>query len=242
MILRRLKDSRFSEIVPEWQGDAAVVIGGGPSLTLEQIELVREAHQAKQVRCIAINDAYLWAPWADLLYAADADWHDKQRRGIAKPVLGLTADDVRRKYESFAGLICSVENGDHWFSDRVHVLNSRDFPIRWAGTMPTSMDLVAGRSSLHQGMNIGILAGVVTVLLLGCDGQVPAKGMTHFHGGHERPISPEFWQEMQKSFSAAENVLVSRGVKVINCTPGSVINNFERMELAEALCLQPDPA
>jgi hypothetical protein len=46
------------------------ILAGGPSLTPEVVERVREAH----VRTIAVNNAFRLAPWADILFAADAAW------------------------------------------------------------------------------------------------------------------------------------------------------------------------
>lgn len=52
--------------------DTYVIIGGGPSLTQEQVEYICEhGHHAWT---IAVNDAYKLAPWADFVFAADVKW------------------------------------------------------------------------------------------------------------------------------------------------------------------------
>ena len=65
---------RYSEIAPEWSGGTAVLLGGGPSLTLGQVEKVRAAREAGAVHVIAVNDAYRLAPFADVCYFADSEW------------------------------------------------------------------------------------------------------------------------------------------------------------------------
>ena len=61
--------------VPQmWKGQTLAILGGGPSLTAEQVELVRRSGW----RCIAINDTYRLAPWADVHYFCDLrfwGWH-----------------------------------------------------------------------------------------------------------------------------------------------------------------------
>lgn len=234
MILRKLEGSRFSEIVREWTGTVAI-LGGGPSLTIPQFAKVTAAHAAGQLKCIAINDSYLMAPYADVLYAPDVPWHNKQRQGVAKPKLGLSAAEVSARYEAFAGLRCCVEQGVAVDDDRVHILASAYFPIRTALTLHGN-DLVSGRNSVHQAMNLAIRAGASRTLLLGCDGG-PMEGQTHWHGGHGDVISPEFWNDMRRSFSAAEHAIAATGAEVINCNPASRIDSFRKMELADALCL-----
>lgn len=70
MKARRLRPPLAYTVVPRaWPGETAVCIGGGPSLTREDVEYCRG-----RARVIAINDAYRLAPWADVLYAADQKW------------------------------------------------------------------------------------------------------------------------------------------------------------------------
>jgi len=59
-----------------WIDETVVIIGGGPSLTMDQLEYVKG-----RAKTIGINDAYLIAPWIDILYACDLKWwnwhHDR---------------------------------------------------------------------------------------------------------------------------------------------------------------------
>lgn len=243
MILRRLEGSRFSEVVRAWVGETVVMLGGGPSLTAEHFEIVREAHAAGRVKAIAVNDSYLRAPWADVLYAADADWHATHHIGVDKSELDMKADEVRERYASFAGLRGAPE-ASCLRDERVHILSTKSFPIAPTYSMQPRSDLIAGRNSLHQGLNLAVRAGATRVLLCGCDGG-PRNGATHWHGGHQirnqagaivaKPTPEAFWDEMRKSFSAAENQLKELGVQVINCSPGSSIDSFPKMALEEAL-------
>lgn len=233
MILRRLPESRFSEVVREWEGVTVVVIGGGLSLTLEQVAKVRATHEAGKVRCIAVNDAYLWADFAGVLYAADSQWWAWQAAGLPKPLLGLSGAQVRERYRSFAGERCSIEHsGDNIMDDVVHILRNRRSPgnVQGLSLDQGALATAAGKNSGFQAINLSILAGAKRVVLLGIDGR-PG----HFHGGHPRPTPEHFYDAMRKAFSAAENAILDAGVSVVNCSPGSAVDSFPKMKLEEAL-------
>jgi hypothetical protein len=202
-------------MIPAWAGATVVVLGGGPSLTIEQVERVRGA-----AKCVAVNNAYQIAPWADMLYAADARWWIEHPDAL-----------------NFAGLKCAVENGADRFPAVVHVIPAATLPIRLQHYVPPAgnKELIAGRNGVHQALNIAVLAGATKVLLLGCDGRLGTDGKTHYHGGHGKTLSQDFFDGMRKSFSAQENVLLARGVTVLNCSPGSAIDSFPKVGLREEL-------
>lgn len=55
-----------------WHGQAAVVVGSGPSAATAAIELLRD-----RVRFVVVNDSWKLAPWADALFATDEAWWDE---------------------------------------------------------------------------------------------------------------------------------------------------------------------
>jgi len=222
VILQRNDFDRFSRVLRGWAGDTVVLLGGGPSLTIEQVQAVYARHAADELRCIAINDSYLLAPWADVLYAADPRWH------------GWHA--VRESFKSFGGLKCSIQNpGADLFSDSVHVLRNRDHPYHGSGLSLDPDAISTGRNGGWQALNIAILAGARKVVLLGFDGKPAADGKTHFHAGHPTPTPLAAYEEYRRAFSAGENAIKAAGVRVINCSPGSAIDSFEKLTLEEAL-------
>lgn len=236
MILRRLEGSRFSEVARVWEGLTVAVIACGPSLTGYQVEAVWLAHEADRLRCIAVNDAYLWASFADVHYAADSHWHKWHSDGIAKPKLGFTAEHVRARWAAFGGEKCTIESSGSNVTDQaVHMLRNRDHPNHGNGLSLDPQVLVTGRNSGFQALNLAILAGAKRVLLLGFDGAQNAEGRDHFHGGHPRPTPVAAYPLYRQAMSAAQNAILEAGVEVINCAPGSQIDAFARMDLGDAL-------
>jgi len=217
---------RYSEIAPEWSGATAVLLGGGPSLTAEQVEHVQIARDASTVGVIAVNDAYRIAPFADVCYFADSEWW------------GWHKD--RPEFRAFAGQKCSISDSGANITDvDVHILRN-------AGTRGISTDpgkICNGRNSGYQALNIAILAGARTVILLGFDAREPtADSKTHWFGDHPRVEPVAVYAEYRKAFSAGESAISAAGARVLNCSPGSAIDSFPKMDLTEALRYATDTA
>jgi hypothetical protein len=181
------------------------------------------------VCAIAINNSYLLAPWADVCYFADAYWWAEHRN--------------RPAFIDFAGEKCTIRNFDRAIEIQdaaVHMLrnfhvdiNGREMHGHGLSNDPGA--LVTGRHSSYQALNLAILAGAKTIILLGMDGRPAPNGKTHWHAGHKEPTPQEAYAEYRKSWSAGENAIEAAGVRVINASPGSGIDSFEKMPLSEAL-------
>ena len=236
MILRRIEGSRFSEILPGWAGETVVIIGGGPSLTGKQVETARQARQEGRCRVVAVNDSYLWAGWADLLYAADSHWWRDHSAGVAKTAIGLTAEQVRERFHAFAGARCSIQNsGANVTDERVHIVQNLTFPKHGNALSTDPRFLATGRNSAYQSLNLAILAGALTVILLGVDGRPAKDGRTHWSGGHPRPTPELAYGEYRRAWSEAAPAIRAAGVSVINASPGSAVECFSMMPLEDAL-------
>ncbi len=232
-VLSRKPGERFSRVERLWAGETAVLVGGGPSLSEEQVERVRAAHEAGRVRVVAVNDAYLRLPCADVCYFADSHWWKWHYEGIEKP--GLSAGEVRERFATFAGQKCSIQNsGANIHDELVHILRNKHFPMNGNGLSLDPAALVTGRHGGFQALNLAVLAGAKRALLLGYDGRRGANG-THWFGQHPRPTPEAAFAEYRRAFSAAERDLQRAGVEVINCTPGSAIDSFPKVSLNEVL-------
>lgn len=230
MILRRLSDSRFSEVLRFWTNETVAIIGGGPSVRAEDILLLGEA----KIRCIVVNDSYLLAPWADLHYAADARWHRWHNAGVER--MGLSSSEVRERWENFTGQKCTIQGCDGGVieDDRIHVLRNRDYPNHGWGLSEDPRSIVTGRNSGFQALNIATLAGSKRVLLLGFDGK-PAPDRAHWFGEHPSPTPQSAYELYRQAMTEAERALRKQEVTVINCSLTSAIDNFPKMEVKEAL-------
>ena len=223
-ILRRPAAGTLSEVAREWIGATAVLIGGGPSLTLEQVaqvELVRE--QRRALRVIAVNDAYRLAPFADICYFADSEWW------------GWHKD--RPDFQAFAGQKCSIsDSGGNIKDPAVHILRNANGRGHSFGLSLDPKQIVTGSNSGYQALNIAVLAGAKTIILIGFEAREPtATSKTHWFGDHPKIEPVAAYAEYRKAFSAGEAAIKAAGVRVINCSPGSAINSFEKLPLEAAL-------
>lgn len=120
----------------------------------------------------------------------------------------------------------------------VHLLRNKDFPGHGNGLSLDPEYLVTGRNSGYQAINLAVLAGVKTILLLGYDGNEPEKGKpTHWFGDHPRREPDSVFAIYRQSFKSGAAAIKAAGVRVINCAPGSAVDAFEKMELEQALQL-----
>lgn len=233
VIERIAPGERFAKVNRSWEGETVAIIGGGPSLTREQVEACRG------LKCIVVNDAFLLAPWADVLYFADARWHgwyQNGRDGQGMPSLGLSADELRARYRDFAGLKVSISNSTHGIRDQnvLFLKNYGEYGGKANAVMSGNPECIAtGSNSCYQALNIAILAGSRRILFLGLDGG-PRSGKRHWFGDHPNKMDPTY-EGIRQHFRNAAPWCRDNGIEVINCSPGTSIDYFRCDELANAL-------
>lgn len=218
-----------------WEGRTVVCIATGPSLTQAQIETVRAAREADVVRVIAISDAYLVAPFADLLFFADQKWHDWHVAGLARDWgwCRFSAEQARQAFAGFAGQKCSV-------------LNRKPgcFVLRSAGLAEMSLEpttISTGHNGGFMALNIAALSGGRPILLVGYDGRRGPRGEHHAFGMHPDKKEPPY-ELMREVFRKAADKLAQLGIEVVNCTPGSAWTCFPGGTLEERIAsLLPHP-
>lgn len=192
-------------------GGTAVCIGGGPSLTAEDVEYCRGRADV----VIAVNDAYKLAPWANALFAADAAWWM-----------------VHKGAPGFRGLKYSLEaTAARWGRDIVVLKRTGEDGLELSPT-----GLRTGRNSGAAAINLAVHFGAARVLLLGYDMQAKNDAQSHWFGAHPRPLrggSP--YPLFRSMFEKMVAPLASAGVQVINCSRQTALTCFPRAILTEAL-------
>lgn len=191
-----------------WPGATVAIVGGGPSLKGEQVIDCAAAG----FPIIAINDAYRLAPWAKMLYFADERWWRWHKDRV--------------NFQQFEGLKVSIEQGQFTIDapDVLILKNLSDGERNVLSEDPSGV--VTGRASGYQAINIAYLAGAKRIMLLGFDAK---EG--HWFGDHPIPTPRAFYRDMPRYFTKLADALLARGVDVVNCSPGSALECFRKMEL-----------
>lgn len=203
-----------------WPGDTFVILGGGPSITPEQVLACRG-----RARVIAINDQLRLAPWANVHYFCDDKWWKWHH---AAPW-----------YQAFKSLRITLENPAICAQDRT--LN----PVQNVGTVGLFEErhgVMTGRNSGYQAINLAVHLGAKRILLLGFDMRAiteQRKVKTHWFGDHPGGTSPGVYNTMLDCFPSLVEPLANRGIEVVNCTPESALKVFRRGTIESELCAAP---
>ena len=188
-----------AHIMREWEGETVAIFASGPSMSPQIAEAIRET----DVRVIAINNQAIdCAPWSDVIWASDFKWW-KQHYADVK-------DNPGRKFhvlqgQSFPGVETLIPSKS-MFDDR-----------------PTH--IACGANSGYAALCLAAKLGAAVVHLYGYDMREVGGRMRRFDYHANLNSKPRFSHWIQ-NFNLLAPELEKRGVKVINCTPGSALKCF----------------
>lgn len=189
----------------EW----TIVIASGPSLTRADCDVLRGVGYT-----IAVNNAALFAPWADELFAGDGCWWKHYGPKFA------------------------------WFKGhRVAKSHRGDGIERWTGkgwarTGGNSGHMAIQRAVDRGGKNIAIIGFDQQIPPEGEN-----KGKAHFHKDHPRKVGNRWTdlgnangiQNWPRLMAATAVDLKRRGVQVLNLSRETALDCFDRMKLEDFL-------
>lgn len=195
-----------------------ICVASGPSLSPAQCDLIRAAHASREWRVIAVNGAWQYVQFADILFAADDRWWVRYRREV----------------------MASGFMGELWTSDRVvaqrHTLRYIDAML--GDGMPRDPTMISRASnSGGQAVQLGARLGGRDILLAGYDMQ-RTGGKTHVHGDHPAPLSNDDPAKWLPAFPPLARDLSTLGVRVRNCSIDTALDCWPRESLESALTLQ----
>ncbi len=191
----------FARVEKLWPNSTIVCLASGPSLTQADVDYCRG-----RARVVCVNDTVQLAPWADVLFAADASWWNKNR--------GVPA---------FTGLKYSI-NRQTIAWPGVQVLRNTG-PV---GLERDPSGLKTGLNSGFQSLGICYHLGAKSIALLGFD----FHGK-HFDG---KPAKlPSVYAAWIKAFGTIVEPLKAAGVSVVNCSPSSALPWFPKASLSSVL-------
>jgi hypothetical protein len=204
-------------VTPEWKGETAAIIASGPSLTRAQCDFVRG-----KCRVIAVNNQGIdtesdgvtvpaMAPWADVLFAADAKWW----RCYHKRAL------------QFAGRKVTVRATLPW--PEIYSLTQSDEHPTFD---PRPTHLVSGGNSGYMAVHLAVHLGVKRIVLLGFDMKDGRNRRRHWFGNHPGKLNARGnFAGWNRAFDKFAKVLHHMNVEVVNCTPDTALRCFRRAQI-----------
>jgi hypothetical protein len=200
-----------------------VVAATGDSFSEKQAQLIEDARASRGWRVIAVSNAWLRLPNADVLYACDNQWW-KAKGKDGRPMI----DTIRAS--GFAGQL--------WTQGAVSAKAYGLHYVRGWGDLGLTKrhdGINNGRNSGYQAINLAYLFGAKSIVLVGLDMQ-RTNGRQHFFGDHPKPLSNVIaFGELIPLFNQLATDLQTAGVTVTNCSEQSALNCFARAPLASVL-------
>jgi len=212
---RRVEAAMEWSVPRMWEGKTVAILGSGPSMS----KAVAERIHAAAIPTIAINTTFRLAPWADMIYAADARWWSVYERAV----------------QDFPGLkvTCEADAPFHTIPDlRLLKQTGR------TGFDPDPTCVRTGGNSGYQSIHVAVHAGARRILLCGFD----MRGEGHWHGLHPDPLrnaGEEIFTRWFEWYATLFEALEPMDVEVLNCTPRSALPFWPVVDLEEALSSVP---
>ncbi len=216
-------DGNYFSVPRTMEGETAVCIASGPSLSDDHIAYVRKMKSEGKCRIFVCNNNYLKVPEADALFFCDQTfwlWH------CMKP-----------EFQDFKGpkITLSRDIGQ----PDIKVMN-----LGMADGLSFNQDtLRTGGNSGYMQVNLAFLYGCKRVILLGYemapkiitkpDGTTEEK--IHWFGDHPQQTPGSFFGSVVHHFETMLPDLQAHGLEVINCSVPSAIECFPKMSLQDAL-------
>jgi len=198
---------KFWKIKPEWEGQTAFLIGGGPSVLGEDITVLRGRN------VMVINSSYGIAPFAQFLFAMDTRWLNQHKERL----------------KNYSGRIITVSTTINWKGIK------RLRKIAPPGLTGKRNAVTGRRTSTVAAINILIHLGVSRIVLVGIDCGNAPDGKTHHHEPHMWPQKTDCWEEQYRDLNGTVKPLRKRGIEVINTSMNSRLDFWPKMELEKVL-------
>ena len=185
---------------PNWTGETVVVVCAGPSLSDEQLGIVKQA----KVKTIGVNTTYFYLQ-PDVVYAGD--------------LMFWKVHLARIKAQCPKSQLWTTDSGA---AERYQLNRQRGGNRDGLGLNVIHMN---GNSGM-QALNLAFLWGSRRILLLGMDMR-EIGGKKHRHGDHEKGlVQSQCFDEWIKKAEQVAKDCKTHSCEVINATPNSALPWF----------------
>ena len=197
----------LGKIDPIFKGSSIFIVGGGPSLKDFDFTRLKDKH------VIAVNKAFLFVPFADVMYWTDTRFY--------------------KWYEKEINLFSGLKVTNKSTPIKPGIVNLQDTGREGLETRPDGIR--HGNNSGYAAINLAYLLGANKIILLGFDMKIEGK-KTHFHDGYSTPQNPKIYENnMVPYFKTLVDPLKSHGVEIYNACPDSALTCFKKCTIEEVM-------
>lgn len=202
--------SEWWSVPRAWEGQTAFIVGGGPSVRDQNIDLLRGR------KVIAINSSYETIPFADYLIYHDPVWWKEHKE----------------KLQAYKGRIVNPNTVHPRCSMRVFLRKEKP-PGLSTSTEAVKMSRTTFTAAINLAVHLTGAGG--RIVLLGADGQ-SKDGRSHHHRPHSwwKP-NPKRWDIHRDELMTLVEPLQKLSIDVVNASPGSAWSMWPVMTLEQAI-------
>jgi hypothetical protein len=187
----------FWSVPQEWPGETVFIVGGGPSVLGQDLNLLRGG------RVIAINSSVFKLPWANILYFGDFRWWNEAENRAAVASFRGRAVTVSQLVTDSKVLLCRT--------------------ARPPGLALARDSLMQKMTSLTAATNLAahLVGAGGTIIWLGADGRLAADGRTHHHKQHRWPHRSGCYDKQHADLVTIIPSLRAMRISLFNASPGT---------------------
>lgn len=197
---------RFWRYPVAYVGQTVFVVGCGPSLRGFDFTTLLGRH------VIACKRAGHDIPWADLLLFQDEWWPDVEPELVA----------------GFAGEVATINYHGAKRHPKIRWVEGARWPIEIGGPVKI------GPSTGHTAVGLAIAMGATRVVLLGFDMRM-VDGSPHYRGATPEHNPAVYAESFLPAWKGWDEQAKAVGCTVVNATPGSALDEFERVDIEREL-------
>lgn len=228
---------KIEALKDKYKGERCFIVGSGPSLTIEQLELIK--------------GEYTFGVNADFMLYEKSTWRASSYAVIDDSVLEKYENQIDAKdldyffygswshYSKENGICLPVHNANNFTIDNIwhklfpYLLPSAKF------SDDISKILYTGKSVVYSLLQIAVYMGFKEIYLIGVDCSYKPGNLYNRDIKHEDGIDPAVKYrnglQMIKQYEVAEKWTKKNGIKIYNASAGGELNIFARVNLDEVI-------
>ena len=212
------------------EGQRCFIIATGPSLTIGDIELLRDEITFGMNSITRIFDQTSWRP--TYYGIQDRQVYEKMESSILEHYRDkenvFVSDELENLFSLPEGFARFPYNGNY------HLYAGKDYSARFSDD---AYEVVYdGYSITYSLIQIAVYMGFKEIYLLGCDCNYPVGEKNHFvESGFVDKNAASNPQRMRVGYRKAKEYADAHGIRIINCTRGGMLEVFPRETLETVL-------